>query len=31
LKKELVDPLLSEANELTTIFIASRKTARGND
>ncbi len=28
LKKELVEPLLREANELTAMFIASRKTAR---
>ena len=28
LKKELVDPLLEEAKELTAIFVASRKTAR---
>ena len=28
LKKELVEPLLKEADELTAIFIASRKTAR---
>jgi four helix bundle protein len=28
LKKELVEPLLKEANELTAMFIASRKTAR---
>lgn len=28
LKKELIDPLLKEADELTAIFIASRKTAR---
>ena len=28
LKKELVDPLLKEAGELTAVFIASRKTAR---
>jgi len=27
-KKELVFPLLDEANELTSIFYASRKTAR---
>ena len=26
IKKELVDPLFKEANELTAIFIASRKT-----
>ena len=30
LKKQLVEPLLKEANELTAIFIASRKTARGD-
>ena len=29
LLKQLVEPLLKEANELTAIFIASRKTARG--
>ncbi len=28
LKKELVDPLLKEAEELIAIFVASRKTAR---
>ena len=28
LKRDLVQPLLGEANELTAIFIASRKTAR---
>ncbi len=28
LKKQLVEPLLKEANELTAIFIASRKTAK---
>ena len=28
LKKELVEPLLKEADELTAIFISSRKTAR---
>ncbi|MCK4329090.1 four helix bundle protein [candidate division WOR-3 bacterium] len=28
LKKELVEPLLNEAEELTAIFISSRKTAR---
>ena len=28
LKKDLVDPLHKEADELTAIFIASRKTAR---
>ena len=27
-KKELIDPLLKEAEELTAIFISSRKTAR---
>ena len=31
LKKELVDPLLKEAKELTAIFVASRKTARMKD
>jgi four helix bundle protein len=29
LKKELVEPLLKEAAELTAICMASRKTARG--
>jgi four helix bundle protein len=29
LKKDLVEPLLKEAAELTCIFVASRKTARG--
>ena len=28
LKRELVEPLLKEANELTAIFFSSRKTAR---
>ena len=28
LKRELVEPLLKEADELTAIFISSRKTAR---
>ena len=28
IKKDLVDPLFKEADELTAIFIASRKTAR---
>ncbi len=28
LKRELVEPLLNEADELTAIFISSRKTAR---
>jgi len=28
LKKNLVEPLLKEADELTGIFVASRKTAR---
>jgi len=28
LKKELVKPLLKEAEELTAIFISSRKTAK---
>jgi len=27
-KKDLVDPLFKEADELTAIFIASRRTAR---
>ena len=31
LKKDLVEPLLKEADELTAIFIASRKTARIRD
>jgi four helix bundle protein len=31
IKKDLVDPLLKEAYELTAIFIASRKTARNDD
>ena len=31
LKEGLVEPLLNEANELTAIFIASRKTARRKD
>ena len=31
LKKELIKPLLKEAEELTAIFIASRKTARRAD
>lgn len=31
LKKELVNPLLKEADELTAMFIASRKTARRKD
>lgn len=30
LKELLVEPRLKEANELTAIFIASRKTARGD-
>ena len=30
IKKDLVDPLFREADELTAIFIASRKTARNN-
>ena len=29
LRKELVEPLVREASELTAMFIASRKTARG--
>jgi hypothetical protein len=29
LKRELITPLLREAEELTAIFVASRKTARG--
>jgi len=29
LKKEVIEPLLKEAGELTSIFVASRKTARG--
>jgi len=28
LKKEMVEPLLKEADELTSIFVSSRKTAR---
>ena len=31
LKKELVEPLLKEAYELTAIFISSRKTARSEE
>ena len=31
LKKELVEPLLKEADELTAIFISSRKTARSEE
>jgi hypothetical protein len=31
LKKDTVDPLHQEADELTAIFIASRRTARKND
>ena len=31
IKKDLVDPLLKEAYELTAIFIASRKTARKDE
>ena len=31
LKKELVVPLLKEADELTGIFVSSRKTARENN
>jgi len=31
LKKSLVDSLLKEAEELTAIFISSRKTARSKD
>lgn len=31
LKKELVEPLLKEADELTAIFISSRKTARNEE
>ena len=30
IKRDLVDPLFREADELTAIFIASRKTARNN-
>jgi len=30
IKKELVTPLLQEANELTVIFISSIKSARNN-
>jgi four helix bundle protein len=31
IKKDLVDPLLKEAYELTAIFISSRKTARNDE
>ena len=31
MERRLVEPLLREANELTAIFIASRKTARGKE
>lgn len=31
LKKDLVEPLQKEAGELTSIFVASRKTARGKE
>jgi len=31
IKSNLVEPLLKEADELTAIFIASRKTARNED
>jgi four helix bundle protein len=31
IKKDLVNPLLEEAYELTAIFITSRKTARNDD
>ena len=31
MKKELIDPLYREADELTAIFIASRKTARNKE
>ncbi len=31
IKRDLVDPLLREAGELTAIFITSRKTARKDD
>ena len=31
IKKDLVDPLLKEAYELTALFISSRKTARKNE
>ncbi len=31
LKRNLVEPLLKEAEELTSIFVASRKTARLKD
>ena len=30
IKRDLIDPLFKEANELTAIFIASRKTARND-
>lgn len=31
LKKKVVEPLLKDAQELTAIFVASRKTAKKND
>jgi len=31
LKRELVGPLLKEADELTAIFVSSRKTTRQNN
>ena len=31
LNKELVEPLLKEADELTAIFVSSRKTARNKE
>jgi len=31
IKRDLIDPLLKEADELTAIFVASRRTARNND
>jgi len=31
IKRDLVDPLLREAGELTAIFITSRKTARKDE
>jgi hypothetical protein len=30
MKRELIEPLLNEATELTSIFVASRKTAQRN-
>ena len=31
IERDLIDPLLKEADELTAIFVASRRTARKND